>query len=205
MSVSSFVKLATVVTVSKDASWWATGPYTESELAWVTNKGWCLSVEPVTGSLAALTLDSMNVLLGSLSHLVRKREYSETAMLGGSPCWVYGKVSGRGTQRKKCWWLEEEKMGGEKDRENEQAHRHTQLSPALPAMPAPSQTWKWRIYLSHPSNCPCRWLHPSSPSDCKHMTDSYVRMSSQAQLTHKTVQNNLKIDILNHKVWSDML
>lgn len=33
-----------------------------------------------------------------------------------------------------------EKVGGEKDRENGQAHRHTQLSPALPAMPAPSQT-----------------------------------------------------------------
>ena len=39
-----------------------------------------------TGSAAALTLVSVNMLSGALSPLVRKSDDPETAMLGGSPC-----------------------------------------------------------------------------------------------------------------------
>lgn len=144
------------------------------------------SVEPVTGSLAAPTLVSMNVLLGSPSHLVTKCEYSGIAMLGGIAMLSLWRGFWERDPEKEMV-AGREKVGGEKDRENGQVHRHTQLFPALPAMPAPSQTWKWRIYLSHPSSCPVDdstliaiWLQA--------WWILMWEMPSQAQLTHKTMK-----------------
>lgn len=40
-----------------------------------------MTVEAITGSPAVLPLVSMDVLMGSLSHLVKKSDYSVTTML----------------------------------------------------------------------------------------------------------------------------
>lgn len=90
-----------------------------------------------------------------------------------------------------------EKMGGEK------MSKHigipSYLQPYQPCQPQARPESEESI-LAIQATAPADDSTPHHHLTAKHMMDSYLRMLSQAQLTHKTMKNNLKIDILNHKV-----